>query len=436
MLTGELPLGKFPPPSRKVQVDVRLDEVVLHALEKEPERRYQQASQVKTAVETIAGSASVPASPPGALPPRLGEFAHPAPEGSAARPARAEDWWSRLRWRLWPPLVGRRDGRRVIHWPALAMRGLRGLMIVLVYAFVGSVLPRVPGFPWPGLPLGTWLAGVILVLITFVLTIRVLRGFATPLDRLPDLGASGRPANAAGGKTSRLPLTIGAGVATFFLVFLVTAVVTFSLPKSYRAVARVRFDSPGLTDVRAADLPGLVATERAIIISAPVLGQAVTSLDLTQRWQAKYGQGRLSQEQIRALLRRTMEVRTLEGFGLEPQGIQRLPMLEIRCWGDTPQESAEIANAIAAAYCQARVNLGAALIDRAEPPLRPFRPNVALNLALGALGGLVLGLPVWGSLWLMGVAPRGGRRLLPPEPRPVVSFGFAGRPAFWAAFGA
>ncbi len=60
MLTGELPLGKFQPPSQKVQVDVRLDEVVLHALEKEPERRYQQASQVKTAVETIVGSAAVP----------------------------------------------------------------------------------------------------------------------------------------------------------------------------------------------------------------------------------------------------------------------------------------------------------------------------------------------------------------------------------------
>jgi capsular polysaccharide biosynthesis protein/predicted Ser/Thr protein kinase len=56
MLTGELPLGKFAPPSRKVQIDVRLDEVVLHALEKEPELRYQQASQVKTAVETIARS--------------------------------------------------------------------------------------------------------------------------------------------------------------------------------------------------------------------------------------------------------------------------------------------------------------------------------------------------------------------------------------------
>jgi serine/threonine protein kinase/heme/copper-type cytochrome/quinol oxidase subunit 2 len=56
MLTGELPLGKFPPPSKKVQVDVRLDEIVLRALEKEPERRYQQASEVKSRVETISGA--------------------------------------------------------------------------------------------------------------------------------------------------------------------------------------------------------------------------------------------------------------------------------------------------------------------------------------------------------------------------------------------
>ena len=54
MLTGELPLGQYQPPSKKAQLDVRLDEVVLHALEKEPARRYQQASEVKTALETIA----------------------------------------------------------------------------------------------------------------------------------------------------------------------------------------------------------------------------------------------------------------------------------------------------------------------------------------------------------------------------------------------
>jgi serine/threonine protein kinase len=61
MLTGELPLGRFEPPSQRVQVDVRLDEVVLRALEKEPARRYQQASEIKTRVETITSTAQPPA---------------------------------------------------------------------------------------------------------------------------------------------------------------------------------------------------------------------------------------------------------------------------------------------------------------------------------------------------------------------------------------
>ena len=53
MLTGELPGKRIEPPSKKVQIDVRLDEVVLRALEQKPELRYQQVSEVKTMVETI-----------------------------------------------------------------------------------------------------------------------------------------------------------------------------------------------------------------------------------------------------------------------------------------------------------------------------------------------------------------------------------------------
>ncbi len=52
LLTGEVPFGRFDPPSRKVQLDVRLDQVVLRALEAEPEHRYQHASEIKTAVES------------------------------------------------------------------------------------------------------------------------------------------------------------------------------------------------------------------------------------------------------------------------------------------------------------------------------------------------------------------------------------------------
>jgi serine/threonine protein kinase len=60
MLTGELPIGRFAPPSKKVHVDVRLDNVVLRTLEKEPERRYQHASEVKTDVETINADSGGP----------------------------------------------------------------------------------------------------------------------------------------------------------------------------------------------------------------------------------------------------------------------------------------------------------------------------------------------------------------------------------------
>jgi serine/threonine protein kinase len=56
LLTGELPTDKFQPPSGKVRIDVRLDEVVLRALEFNPELRWQTAGIFKTQVETIVGT--------------------------------------------------------------------------------------------------------------------------------------------------------------------------------------------------------------------------------------------------------------------------------------------------------------------------------------------------------------------------------------------
>lgn len=56
MLTGELPIGRFEAPSHKVQIDVRLDEVVLRTLEKQPQRRYQAASEIKSDLHSIVSS--------------------------------------------------------------------------------------------------------------------------------------------------------------------------------------------------------------------------------------------------------------------------------------------------------------------------------------------------------------------------------------------
>jgi predicted Ser/Thr protein kinase len=89
MLTGELPLGRFAPPSQKVQIDVRLDEIVMRALEKEPERRYQHVSEVKTDVETISAGDRA-ARPPGSS----AEGLKSSLDGEAARR------------RVWIPAVG------------------------------------------------------------------------------------------------------------------------------------------------------------------------------------------------------------------------------------------------------------------------------------------------------------------------------------------
>jgi len=66
LLTGELPIGRFPLPSQKTSLDRRLDEVVLRALEKDPELRYQAADEFKTNVESVVQSSTdnVMASPP------------------------------------------------------------------------------------------------------------------------------------------------------------------------------------------------------------------------------------------------------------------------------------------------------------------------------------------------------------------------------------
>ena len=61
MLTGERPKHDFDPPSKRVQVDVRVDEIVLRALETRPELRFSTAAEFRTQVETVTVPA--PAAP-------------------------------------------------------------------------------------------------------------------------------------------------------------------------------------------------------------------------------------------------------------------------------------------------------------------------------------------------------------------------------------
>ncbi len=58
LLTGELPLGRFAPPSQKVSIDIRLDEIVMQTLAKEPALRYQRVSDVKAQLSSLTSSVS------------------------------------------------------------------------------------------------------------------------------------------------------------------------------------------------------------------------------------------------------------------------------------------------------------------------------------------------------------------------------------------
>ena len=95
MLCGEIPAGIFDPPSLRVAVDERIDQVVIRAMQQEPDRRYASSGEMKAAVENIrntplpqkpaSGAALVPPSPsgPGMIAPPPGTVQNPAQSGYA-----------------------------------------------------------------------------------------------------------------------------------------------------------------------------------------------------------------------------------------------------------------------------------------------------------------------------------------------------------------
>ena len=142
MLTGELPLGRFQPPSRKVVVDVRLDEVVLRTLEKEPERRYQRASEMReavTALDTVAVVSSPGSSSPGTASPGGGPDAGAAASAPAPPPPPTATPVPRADTPVSPTTM---PGRRTIE-----VRRSHGLTWVAIWSFTMAVLYAVPSSP-------------------------------------------------------------------------------------------------------------------------------------------------------------------------------------------------------------------------------------------------------------------------------------------------
>ncbi len=90
LLTGEPPGASLANPSRKIQIDVRLDEVVLRALAVEPELRFQTATEFRTRVEAL----TAPATPAPVQPPPQKLASVPSPYRALVPWALAYQWWA------------------------------------------------------------------------------------------------------------------------------------------------------------------------------------------------------------------------------------------------------------------------------------------------------------------------------------------------------
>lgn len=290
MLTGELPIGRFAPPSEKSAVDPRLDEVVLRTLEKERERRTKTADEVRTQVETITGKGGT-------------AVLHPAP-ADAPKPTVP---------------AGRRSS-------------------------------------------GYFARAVPVALIAFLVTTAA------------------------------------------------AAVLTMLMPKSYSASARVRIEAPSaaLSSPKETYDPYLLQSEMEIVRSEAVLGRVIENLHIAERWADRYGSlAGLSNFEGIELLRRALDV----------QPIRNTMLLDIRFFSQQPYDAAAVANAIADSltqyhagqikeFEQARATqqknpdpvqftpklCRVEILDRAQPNFRPAHPNLPLNIALGMLGGICVGI--------------------------------------------
>lgn len=144
MLTGELPSINLDAPSKKVQIDVRLDEIVLRALEQQPELRFQTAAEFNTRLTDYVTRASADEQLEHSARSRLTDT------GIANTPEKTVDQNNAV-----PRIASLEDSQRGILFISL------GLFFALVFLFGGGVVSSPNGRYLTALFSGIFVAGLV-----------------------------------------------------------------------------------------------------------------------------------------------------------------------------------------------------------------------------------------------------------------------------------
>lgn len=384
LLTGELPRKPLEPPSRKVRIDVRLDEVVLKAMEEIPERRYEHASQLKTAVESIASPLRQAGQNQEDVDAKGSEIQTP--------PAKAEP----LRTRWWQVFLAGFLTVMLLEVGALALteRGPGALVLALLAGGVAVAIFVIARQVW----LNALLVGMAIVFLSWLAVVAAAT-VAYPLAALA--GLLGLAVYAFAMKKLGVSRAFFTGfIGVFLLVFGASAVITLIIPESFVSTARLAVErekgAPPLYQPQPVGFydPYTVQTEFEVLKSGAILGKVIQNLGLEQEWGRRYGRGQpLKEGECLELLKRRLDLRPVRNSSI----------IEVRVFGEKAEEAAAIANEIAQVYRETRLSQQAAaagsgalpmriaIVDQAVPGLRPVRPNKPVNFAIGALAGLLLG---------------------------------------------
>lgn len=176
-------------------------------------------------------------------------------------------------------------------------------------------------------------------------------------------------------------------VTVFLITMIIATAITFILPESYASTARIKVEKEAIagTNGMAYD-PYFIQTEFEVIQSQVVLEPVIAKLNLNVEWGKKYFNGET--------LKTSEAVEILKGrLSLAP--VRGTKLIAITVYSDDRNEAAIIANAVAESYQEyalAKLPANAVqIVDHAEPGRYPVKPNKTLNIALGALFGIILG---------------------------------------------